>query len=47
MEPELECFNPTTGQADGYGELKGGLVISTSLEFARQCVPLVPITSAR
>lgn len=36
MEPELECFDATTGQAGGYGELKGGLMIQTSLEFARR-----------
>ena len=38
MEPELECVDATTGKAEGFGELKGGLMIHTSLEFARQYV---------
>ncbi|KAG0308352.1 exosome non-catalytic core subunit rrp40 [Dissophora globulifera] len=36
MEAELECFNPTTGKSDGYGELKSGFVIKTSLGLARR-----------
>ncbi|KAI1317260.1 exosome non-catalytic core subunit rrp40 [Mortierella claussenii] len=36
MEAELECMNPTTGKADGYGELKGGFLIKTSLGLARR-----------
>ncbi|KAF8936621.1 hypothetical protein EDD21DRAFT_140421 [Dissophora ornata] len=36
MEAELECFNPTTGKADGYGELKSGFMIKTSLGLARR-----------
>lgn len=36
MEAELECFNPTTGKADGYGELKAGFVFKTSLGLARR-----------
>lgn len=36
MEAELECFNPTTGKSDGYGELKAGFVIKTSLGLARR-----------
>ncbi|KAI8850325.1 hypothetical protein BC829DRAFT_425196 [Chytridium lagenaria] len=27
MEPELECFNPSNGKADGFGELKADYVI--------------------
>jgi exosome complex component RRP40 len=38
MEPELECVDATTGKSEGFGELKGGLMITTSLEFARQYV---------
>lgn len=38
MEPELECVDATTGKSEGFGELKGGLMINTSLEFARQYV---------
>jgi len=27
IEPELECFDATTGKSAGFGELKGGLLI--------------------
>lgn len=36
MEPELQCVNPTTAKSDGYGELKGGLVIKCSLGLCRR-----------
>jgi exosome complex component RRP40 len=36
MEPELQCFNPSSGKADGYGELKGGFVIKCSLGLCRR-----------
>ncbi|KAF9961444.1 exosome non-catalytic core subunit rrp40 [Modicella reniformis] len=36
MEAELECFNPTTMKSDGYGELKNGFAIKTSLGLARR-----------
>ncbi|KAF9578173.1 Exosome component 3 [Lunasporangiospora selenospora] len=36
MDPELECFNPTTGKADGYGGLEGGHVFKVSLGLARR-----------
>ena len=36
MEPEIECFDPSTGKSDGFGELKGGLVVNCSLQTARQ-----------
>ena len=36
IEPELECVRPTTGKADGLGELKGGTVFDVSLGFARR-----------
>ncbi|KAJ3176116.1 Exosome component 3 [Geranomyces variabilis] len=35
MEPELECVDPATGKAGGYGELKGGFVVKCSLRMAR------------
>lgn len=38
MEPELDCVNPTTGKADGFGELKDGFVIKSSLGLARRYV---------
>lgn len=31
----MECLNSTTGQADGYGELKGGLTVDVPLGYAR------------
>lgn len=36
MEPELECINPTSGKAEGYGELKGGFMFKCSLGMARR-----------
>ncbi|KAH6574692.1 hypothetical protein BASA62_002345 [Batrachochytrium salamandrivorans] len=35
MEPEIECTNPSTGKADGYGELKGGFMVKCSLGMCR------------
>lgn len=35
LDPELECVNPSTGKADGMGELKGGMVFDISLGMAR------------
>lgn len=36
MEPEMECVDPATGKAEGFGELKGGLMVECSLQFCRQ-----------
>lgn len=36
MEPELECVDPATGKAEGFGELKGGLVVECSLQLCRK-----------
>ncbi|KAI9791323.1 MAG: exosome non-catalytic core subunit rrp40 [Piccolia ochrophora] len=36
MDPELECVNPSTGRADGLGELKGGMVFDVSMTMARR-----------
>ncbi|RUS24410.1 hypothetical protein BC938DRAFT_473622 [Jimgerdemannia flammicorona] len=41
MEPELECVNPATGKADGFGELKGGFVFKCSLGLSRRFGPLL------
>jgi exosome complex RNA-binding protein Rrp4 len=38
MEPEIECFDAATGKAEGFGELKGGLLLTVSLELCRQYV---------
>lgn len=38
MEPEIECVDPSTGKADGFGELKGGLMVECSLELCRKWV---------
>ncbi|RKO90772.1 hypothetical protein BDK51DRAFT_36326 [Blyttiomyces helicus] len=35
MDPELECVNPATAKADGYGELKEGHMVRCSLSLAR------------
>lgn len=35
MEPEVECIDPTTHKADGFGELKSGFIVKCSLGFAR------------
>ena len=36
MEPEIECVDPATGKSDGFGELKGGLVVNVSLQLSRR-----------
>jgi exosome complex component RRP40 len=41
MEPEIECFDAATGKAEGFGELKGGLLLTVSLELCRQYVSAV------
>ncbi|KAH8551793.1 hypothetical protein BGW37DRAFT_313330 [Umbelopsis sp. PMI_123] len=44
MEAELQCFNPSTGKADGYGELKGGFIVKCSLGLCRRLLnPETPI----
>ncbi|CAO3647986.1 unnamed protein product [Cunninghamella echinulata] len=46
MESELECVNPTTSKADGFGELKGGFVFKCSLGLCRRLLdPSTPILS--
>jgi hypothetical protein len=41
LEPELECFDAQTRKAEGFGELKGGMVIKCSLGMARKSVDLL------
>lgn len=36
MEPEIICYNPSTGKSEGMGELKGGMVFDVSLGMARR-----------
>lgn len=36
MEPEIVCYNPSTGRSEGMGELKGGMVFDVSLGLARR-----------
>ena len=36
MDPELVCYNPSTGKSDGMGELKGGTVFDLSLGMCRR-----------
>lgn len=35
-EPEIVCYNPSTGKSEGMGELKGGMVFDVSLGMARR-----------
>ncbi|KAK6100138.1 exosome non-catalytic core subunit rrp40 [Batrachochytrium dendrobatidis] len=35
MEPEIECINPSSGKADGFGELNDGFMIKCSLGMCR------------
>ena len=36
MEPELICYNPSTGKSEGMGELIGGTVVKISLGLCRR-----------
>ncbi|KAJ1993163.1 exosome non-catalytic core subunit rrp40 [Dimargaris cristalligena] len=46
MEPEMECYNSNSGKADGYGELKEGLVVNCSLQLCQRLLnPNTPILS--
>ena len=36
MDPEIECVHPSTGKADGLGELVGGMLFDISLGMARR-----------
>ncbi|KAB8356398.1 hypothetical protein FH972_023981 [Carpinus fangiana] len=36
MDPEIECVHPSTGKADGLGELKDGMLFDVSLGMARR-----------
>lgn len=36
LDPELACYNPSTGKSEGMGELKGGMVFSVSLGMSRR-----------
>ena len=36
MEPEIACYNPSTGKSEGMGELQGGMVFDVSMGMARR-----------
>ncbi|KAL8772093.1 MAG: hypothetical protein Q9209_002759 [Squamulea sp. 1 TL-2023] len=36
LDPEIACYNPSTGKNEGLGELKGGMVFDISLGMARR-----------
>ncbi|KAL9024729.1 MAG: hypothetical protein Q9196_006299 [Gyalolechia fulgens] len=36
LDPEIVCYNPSTGKSEGMGELKGGMVFDLSLAMARR-----------
>jgi len=42
QDPELVCYNPSTGKSDGLGEVKGGMVYDISLEMARRLLVSKP-----
>ncbi|EGN98290.1 hypothetical protein SERLA73DRAFT_91563 [Serpula lacrymans var. lacrymans S7.3] len=51
MEPELECFDAQSRKSEGFGELKGGFVVSCSLRMSRILLDpkhfLLPLLGAR
>ena len=36
MDPEIVCYNPSTGKSEGMGELKGGMVFDLSIGMCRR-----------
>ena len=36
VDPEIVCYNPSTGKSEGMGELKGGMLFDISLGMARR-----------
>lgn len=36
MDPEIVCYNPSTGKSEGMGELKGGMVFELGLGMCRR-----------
>ncbi|KAL9603567.1 MAG: hypothetical protein Q9219_001070 [cf. Caloplaca sp. 3 TL-2023] len=36
LDPEIVCYNPSTGKSEGLGELKGGTVFDIGLGMARR-----------
>lgn len=36
MDPEVECYNNQTGKADGFGELKDGMLFTISVGLAKR-----------
>lgn len=36
MDPEVECFDAQSRKSEGFGELKGGLLVKCSLGMCRQ-----------
>lgn len=36
MDPELVCYNPSTGKSEGMGELKGGMIFEISPGMSRR-----------
>lgn len=47
MDIELECAHPTTGKADGLGELKDGTIFDISLGMARRLLMANPPEEGR
>ncbi|MCJ1232119.1 exosome non-catalytic core subunit rrp40 [Varicellaria rhodocarpa] len=36
LDPEIVCYNPSSGKSEGMGELKGGMVFDVSLGMAKR-----------
>ncbi|KAJ1920865.1 exosome non-catalytic core subunit rrp40 [Tieghemiomyces parasiticus] len=51
MEPEMSCVNAKTGEADGYGELKGGFITKCSISLCQRLLdprtPILALLAAR
>ena len=47
MDPEIVCYNISTGKSDGMGELKGGMVFDISLGMARRLLMAKPEKDGR
>ena len=47
FDPELECLQPSTGKAGGFGELKDGMLFDISLGMARRLLMSRPKVDGR
>ncbi|KIM28444.1 hypothetical protein M408DRAFT_329501 [Serendipita vermifera MAFF 305830] len=51
LDPEIQCYDATTGKSAGFGELKGGMVIKVGAKTARSLLSpthfLLPLLGAQ